>query len=339
MEKKSLPDRRNIFGRGSGRGFTIIETLTAIAIFSLLIAATGGLVATIYKIHDFAFEQTIAADEARRGADVMIKEIRQARYGDNGAYPIEKAADKEFIFYADIDGDGAAERVRYFLGTVNSGQIAKECHSFSGGGSCNADIGGFLSGNLKSAQVKVYTEGYYGTSSRYAKFFIDGVEIGNLCQSNCLQCAGAWQGVKTYDVTAAAADNALHLTLDSTSSVQPRCQWINPDHSIKARFEMSFVEEIPGAGNELRRGVIEPVGVPAAYPAGQEETQVITKYIRSDPPVFTYYDQNSDKITDNPSILRDTKMVCLDVAVNVVPYRAPSDYYLKQCVSIRNIKE
>lgn len=338
-EKNSLSGRWNIFRHCSGRGFTIIEALTAVAVFSLLMAAAGGLVAIVYKIHDFAFEQTVAADEARRGADIMIREIRQARYGDNGAYPIEKAADKELIFYADIDGDDTTERVRYFLGTVNSGQITKECQSFSQGGSCSADIGGFLSGNLKSAQVKVYTEGYYGTSSRYAEFFIDGVKIGNLCQGNCLQCAAAWQGAETYDVTAAAADGALHFTLDGTNSVQPKCQWVDPDHSIKARFEMSFVEEIPGAGNELRRGVIEPSGVPAAYPAGQEEMQIITKYIRSDPPIFAYYDQNGDKITDNPSILRDTKMVCLDVTVNVTPYRAPNDYYLKQCTSIRNIKE
>ena len=149
-KKNLLSDRQNIFGCCPGRGFTIIEALTAVAVFSLLMAAAGGLVAIVYKIHDFAFEQTIAANEARRGADVMIKEIRQARYGDNGAYPIEKAADKELIFYADIDGDGTTERVRYFLGTVNSGQITKECHSFSQGGSCSADIGGFLSGNLKS---------------------------------------------------------------------------------------------------------------------------------------------------------------------------------------------
>lgn len=323
----------------ANRGFTIIETLTAIAIFSLLMTAAGASVVIIYKIYDFTFEQTIAADEARRGADIMVKEIRQARYGDNGAYPIEKAAGKELIFYADIDGDGAAERVRYFLGTVNSGKITKECHSLVQGGSCFVDFANFLSGNLKSAQVKVYTEGYYGTTARYAEFLINGVNAGELCKNDCLQCAGAWQGAQTHDITDAAAAGTLRLAMDATNSVRAQCQWGIANHSIRARFELSFVEEIPGIGNELRRGIIKPSGNPPTYSLNNEEMQIITKYIRNDPPIFAYYDQNGDRIVDNPSILRDTKMVCLEVTVNVTPHRAPNDYELSQCVNIRNIKE
>src|SRR3990167_3437860 len=38
-----------------------------------------------------------------------------SRAGDNGSYPLEIAGDWEIIFYSDIDYDGNAERVRYFL--------------------------------------------------------------------------------------------------------------------------------------------------------------------------------------------------------------------------------
>ena len=321
------------------RGFTIIEMITAIAIFSLVIGAAGAAVAMVYRIQEFAMEQTIAADEARRGADIMVKEIRQARYGDNGAYPIEKAADKEFVFYSDVDGDGRAEKVRYFLATINSETRVGECHSTARGGSCSVNFSNFLTGNLKSAQVRVSTEGYYGTSARYSEFFVNGAKFDDLCYNDCVQCAGAWQGTKTYDITAAAAGGAVQFVLDGTFSVRAQCQWINPNHSINARFEMSFVEEIPGVGNELRRGVIEPTGNPAVYPADQEQTRIITSYIRSAPPIFAYYDKNGERITDNPSILRDTKMVRLDIVVNVNPNRAPNDYHLDQFVSIRNIKE
>lgn len=317
----------------------MVETITAIAIFSLIIGAAGAAVTIIYRIQEFAMEQTIAADETRRGADIMIKEIRQACYGDNGAYPIEKATDKEFVFYSDIDGDGRAEKVRYFLATINSETRIAECHSTALGGSCSVNFSNFLTGNLKSAQVKVSTEGYYGTSGRYSEFFVNGIKFDNLCHNDCVQCAGAWQGTKTYDITAAAAGGTVQFVLDSTSSVRAQCQWINPNHSIKARFEMSFIEEIPGVGNELRRGVIEPTGNTAIYLADQEEVRIITSYIRSAPPIFTYYDKNGERIIDNPSILRDTKMVRLDIVVNVNPNRAPNDYHLDQFVSIRNIKE
>ena len=45
----------------------------------------------------------------------MVKEIREARGGDDGSYIIEKADDFEFIFYSDIDKDELTERVRYFI--------------------------------------------------------------------------------------------------------------------------------------------------------------------------------------------------------------------------------
>ena len=49
----------------------------------------------------------------------MVKEIREARPADNGAYPLELADDQEFIFYSDIDQNDKTERVRYFLDGTN----------------------------------------------------------------------------------------------------------------------------------------------------------------------------------------------------------------------------
>lgn len=311
----------------------------AVAVFTLILVATAAAVTTIYRTQGYAMQQAMATNEARRGVDAMTKELRQARYGDNGAYPIEKAAGKELIFYSDIDSDGQTERVRYFLATINSNSQIKECHSGSQGGSCNVSFNNFLTGTLKSAQVTVSTEGYYGNSGRYSEFYADGVKLANLCQSNCTQCAGAWQGTQTFDVTSAATDNSIQFSLDSTSSVKALCQWIDPNHSIKAIFEFYFTEEIPNMGNELRRGVIEPSGSPVVYPIDQEQTKIITSYVRNAPPIFTYYDKNGDQITDDPSLLNDTKMVRLYMVINVDPNRPPDDYELEQYVQIRNLKE
>jgi prepilin-type N-terminal cleavage/methylation domain-containing protein len=321
-------------------GFTIIETLTAIAVFTLMMATASAAIVTFYRSQSYAMEQAIAIDEARRSVDIMAKEVRQARYADSGAYPIEKGAGKEFIFYSDVDNDGQAERVRYYLATVNSGTQTKEGHSHSDGGAGNVTFDNFLSGTLKSAQVRVSTEGYYGTTSRYAALRADGQELtGNMCQNGCTECAGAWQGTQTFDVTAAAADNSIQFTLDGTNSVKAHCGWIDPDHSIKVKFEFFFTEEISNVGNELRRGVIEPSGRPVSYPAAQEQSKIITSYVRSAPPIFTYYDKDGNQITDDPSILRDTKMVRLYMTINVNPARAPNDYNLEQMVNIRSLRE
>jgi len=319
-------------------GFTIIETLVAIAVFTLIWGATMSMILLVYRTQGFAMEQAMAIDEARRGVDVMAKELRQARYGDDGSYPLEKAASKEIIFYSDVDNDGQTERVRYYLATVSSDAQTKECVSNSQGGSCSVSFTNYLTGTLKSAQVRVSTEGYYGTSSRYSRFRIDGGTPADMCLG-CSECANAWQGTQTYDVTSAAADNSIQFSLSSTNSVKPWCDWINPDHSIKGKFEFSFTEEIPNVGNELRRGVIEPSGSPVSYPLNQEQSSIITSYVRNAPPIFTYYDKNGAQITSDPSMLRDTKMVRLFMVVNINVNRAPDDYDLEQYIQIRNLKE
>jgi hypothetical protein len=96
-------------------GLTLIETLIAIFIFVLGIGGVFALVLNLYKTHSYMFEQSQAIFEARRGIKTMVKEIREAREGDDGSYIIEKADDYEFIFFSDIDKDEDTERVRYFL--------------------------------------------------------------------------------------------------------------------------------------------------------------------------------------------------------------------------------
>lgn len=97
------------------KGFTLIESLVTVAIFVLALGATVGLVLGLYRSQGYTFQQAQAIEEARNGIEIMVKEIREARGGDDGSYIIERADDFEFIFYSDIDKDGDTERVRYFV--------------------------------------------------------------------------------------------------------------------------------------------------------------------------------------------------------------------------------
>jgi len=96
-------------------GITLIETIVTVAIIVIAMGAISGSVITLYRTHGYTLEQSQAIAEARRGVETMVKEIREARGGDDGAYIIEKAEDFQFIFYSDIDKDEATERVRYFI--------------------------------------------------------------------------------------------------------------------------------------------------------------------------------------------------------------------------------
>mgnify|MGYP000091241680 CR=1 FL=1 len=101
------------------RGFTLIEAITTIAILIFVVAAVSALIIYTYRSQSYSFQQSSAINEARKGIETMVREIREARPGDDGSYIIEKADDFEFIFYSDIDKDEATERVRYFIDGTN----------------------------------------------------------------------------------------------------------------------------------------------------------------------------------------------------------------------------
>ena len=322
-----------------GAAFSLIETIVAIAIFALIIGAVTGSIMMIYRTHSYIFQQSTAIEEARRGIETMVKEVREAREGENGSYPIEEAGDKEFIFYSDIDNDGKTEKVRYFLGVVSSGSQTQECVTFSKGGSCAVNFSNFLTGTLISAEVKISIEGDVGASSEYAEIFADGIKLSNICQTGCSDCAGAWQGTAVFDVTNYALDNSIQLLTDATYQVDPYCSWQNPNHSMKAKFEFSFTEDLSSLVHEFKKGVIKPIGDPPTYPSDQEKIIILTSYVRNVPPIFEYFDQNGNKIEDYPARLKDAKLMKIYLVINIDSNQPPQDFGLESFVQLRNLKE
>lgn len=320
------------------KGLTLIETLVAVGIFTILMTAISALILLAYRIQSYAWEQSMAIDEARKGVETMIKEIREARPGEDGSYTIEKAADKEFVFHSDIDNDGQAERVRYFLAILNEGSQNQNCVTFSKGGSCNVSFSNFFTGVLKTAQVKVSVEGDLGANNEYVDIYADGQKIGTLCQTGCSDCAGAWQGTAIFDVINQAGDDQINFLASSSAAVDPNCSWQEHNHSLKAQFEFSWTEEIGGQEHTLKKGVIEPTAPPVQYPSSQEKITILSSYVRNSPPIFEYFDQSGNKIINYPARLVDTKTMEILLVVNVNPDRPPQDFQLESSVQLRNLK-
>jgi len=89
--------------------------IITISIFTMAMIAVSTFIISIYRVYNYNIEQVSAINEARRGIETMIKEIREAKTADDGSYPLVKAGDSEFIFYSDVDRNGLIERIRYFL--------------------------------------------------------------------------------------------------------------------------------------------------------------------------------------------------------------------------------
>jgi hypothetical protein len=314
------------------KAFTLIETLVAIFIFVILMISLSFFIFNFYRLHSYSWQQSLAISEAKRGIEKMVKEIREAREGENGAYPIEYAGDKEIIFYSDIDNDGKAERVRYFLGKIETKNISRECETSIRGGACSVSFSDFLEGNLISANLKVSVDGDLGSQTEYVEVFANGQKLDNLCTTGCVDCLGFWQGTKTFNVLNFAQQNSISLLADASNQVDPSCPF-----AMKAKFELSILQEVQTS--ELKKGVIKATGTPPTYPPEEEKISIITSYVRNAPPIFQYFDERGQLISDYPSRLLNTKVIKVFLVVNVDPSRPPNDYQLQSFVQLRNLKK
>lgn len=104
------------------KGFTLIEILIAVAIAGFLGAGILSLQYILGQNQLVAWRNYLNVEEANTNVTTLVREIRTAQVGENGAYPLEEALNQQITFYSDIDFDGVSERVRYFL---NGSQFSK----------------------------------------------------------------------------------------------------------------------------------------------------------------------------------------------------------------------
>jgi type II secretory pathway pseudopilin PulG len=99
----------------SKSGFTLMETVVVIAILIIVLGALTSSIRYFYRTNSHALEQSFAINSARIGIERMVKDIREAAFSDEGAYPVISMATSSFSFYSDIDEDIFVEKIRYFL--------------------------------------------------------------------------------------------------------------------------------------------------------------------------------------------------------------------------------
>src|SRR3989339_808737 len=104
--------KKNFYGQA---GLTLVEILVSVGIFLIITTLVWLFIKQSYFFQSFALEQTTSINEAQRGVETIVKELREAAPADTGAYAIERADNFELIFFSDYDRDIAVERVRYFL--------------------------------------------------------------------------------------------------------------------------------------------------------------------------------------------------------------------------------
>lgn len=99
------------------------------------------------------------------------------------------------------------------------------------------------------------------------------------------------------------------------------------------------------AGNELKKGVVEPVGFPAVYDTGTEKLTTVADYVQNGATtLFYYYNELWPTSSQNnpmsyPISLTDIRIVRVYLRVNMKANDSQNDYVLDTYSNIRTIKQ
>ncbi len=106
--------------RSAYAGFTLVETIMVVALFSVLMLVVSGSIASFYRLNAIVLSQAYQVDNARKGVDTMTRDLREMAYADDGVFPLVIKQDYKVGFYSDIDKDNSVEYVEYSLATTSS---------------------------------------------------------------------------------------------------------------------------------------------------------------------------------------------------------------------------
>lgn len=101
---------------GAGQfGFTLIEVIMAVAIFSLLMLAMNALFISLYRQQGTDTAMTKRTQSMNYALGTMSRELRGSNRGEDGSFFIAEAGNNSLTFYSDINKDGLTEKISYTL--------------------------------------------------------------------------------------------------------------------------------------------------------------------------------------------------------------------------------
>jgi Tfp pilus assembly protein PilW len=97
------------------KGLMMVELLVALAIFSVVIIAVGALGSNVFIFNSTTSGSYQATQNSQAILRTILKEIREASPGANGAYPLINTGSTTLSFFSDVDNDGVTEQITYTL--------------------------------------------------------------------------------------------------------------------------------------------------------------------------------------------------------------------------------
>ena len=96
-------------------GFTLVELLFFVGIFVMIYIAVSAMGTNIFIFNSTTSGSYQATQNSQAILKVILKELREASPGANGAYPLVNTGSTTLSFFSDVDNDGVTEQITYTL--------------------------------------------------------------------------------------------------------------------------------------------------------------------------------------------------------------------------------
>jgi prepilin-type N-terminal cleavage/methylation domain-containing protein len=100
------------------KGFTLVEVVIVTSIFTVVMVAMFQSIETFYAFNAYSIAQAQQVDHARRGMEILIRDIREMTFADDGTFPLVRMEPHRIGFYSDVDRDNSVEYIEYRLATT-----------------------------------------------------------------------------------------------------------------------------------------------------------------------------------------------------------------------------
>jgi len=107
-----------LFPRRFQAGMTLVETVVAIGIYTILILAITGSVTSLYQTNAYALGQANEVDNARRGMTQWNRDAKEMTQGEDGTFPVAVIEEHKLGYFSDTDQDTSVEYVEYILAST-----------------------------------------------------------------------------------------------------------------------------------------------------------------------------------------------------------------------------
>ena len=97
---------------------TLVETIVAIGIYTVLLLAITTSITALYQYNSYAFAQADEIDNARRGMTQWNRDAKEMIQAEDGTYPLVTVEEHRLGYFSDTDQDETVEYVEYILAST-----------------------------------------------------------------------------------------------------------------------------------------------------------------------------------------------------------------------------